>query len=177
MKPRFPYRNNARELIVSPKFHHNRASQMMRKRKSRPRKWNLREGVATIEFAVFLPVLVLVSFGSIQLSNTILLRHQNIALLEAGALDYMLGQVGEDDLAAHIITLTEDAGLVGASATVNQVDKDLSDGENNFRGATFLELSLSLPIEGNVALPIIIQGGANVSTSFEIYRPETLEGE
>jgi len=147
----------------------------MGRRKSGVRKWGLRGGVATIEFAIFLPVLVFVSFGSIQLSNTVLLRHQNIALLEAGALDYMLGTVLEGDLPAHIEGLAEEAGLVGATATVSQVKKDLS--ARNFQDATFLEVTLVMPIHGNVTLPLIIHGGTEITTSFQVYRPELLEEE
>jgi len=144
---------------------------MLHKRKSRRRKWILREGVATIEFAVFLPVLVLVSFGAIQLSNTILLRHQNIMLLETGAQDYMLGTVLEEDLAKHIVKLTEDSGLVGATAKVTQLNETFSDGDEVF-SSTFLELTLTMPLAGNVTLPLVVQADANVSTTFQVYRPD-----
>lgn len=140
------------------------------RRKSLARARCVREGLALVEFAVFLPVLVLVTFGSIQLSNTILLRHQNIAVLEAAALDYMIGAVTEENLASHIEDVAQSANLNGVTVSVNQVAQDLG---GSFHDATFLELSITVPIRGNLALPIVVKGGSEVSTSFQIFRPDS----
>ena len=141
-----------------------------RKSLARSRSRSLREGLAVVEFAAFLPVLVLVTFGAIQLSNTILLSHQSIAVLEAGALDYMVGIVDEANLVAHIESLAKSADLKGASISVTPVTQNLA--AEGFHDATFLEISITVPIKGNLALPVVVKGGTEVSTTFQIYRPD-----
>lgn len=128
-----------------------------------------RDGVALVEFAVCLPLLVLVCFGSIQLSSTILLRHQAVAILEIATLDYMLGNVPETDLPAHIAGLTRDFNITGEQITVTQVDQRSSGADTS----TFLEVELSVPVAENIWSAVVINGShSEVSTKFLVYRPQ-----
>ena len=88
-----------------------------KKQKRHSRNRAARDGVALVEFAVCLPLLVLICFGSIQMSSTILLRHQTVAIMEVATLDYMLGNVPEADLPAHIEGLVRDFNLTGETIT------------------------------------------------------------
>ncbi len=132
---------------------------MFKIRTSYKTKTRHRRGVAAIEFALFLPVMVVVCFGSIQLCSSIFLRHQALAVLEAGSLDYMLGNVLESKLPAHIETLAEEFGLVGVTAGVTPVDTN------------FLKVELTLPVQENLALPAIIGNLDSVESEFLLYRP------
>ena len=67
-----------------------------------------------------LPLLALICFGSIQVSSTILLRHRSVATLEIGTLDFMLGNVAQQDLKAHIEGLSTDFQMVETTATVTE---------------------------------------------------------
>ena len=118
-----------------------------------------RNGVATIEFAVILPVMILITFASIQMSDSILLRHKSVAIMELGTLDFMLGTVGESELATHIETLATDAGLT-------DVDVSVAPASN----ANYLNVEIAVPITGNTECPIVIPISGNVGTNFLVYR-------
>lgn len=135
----------------------------MAKRISSARKRKTRKGVVTVEFAFYLPLMVLICFGSIQLSTSILLRHQAVAVLEAGTLDYMLGNISETDLPSHVQDLAESSGLIGVTATVTSVEP------------TYLRVEMDVPLRENIAFPIVVGNQTSIGSRLLIYRPPTID--
>ena len=132
---------------------------MNRQKSSRSKRSRAHRGIVTVEFALCIPVMMLITFGSIQLGASILLRHQAVAILETSTLNYILGSITEGDLPKHIRDLSEDSGLVGAEVTIAPVDD------------IFLNVQLSLPVRENIVAPMVIGGGSEIETSFLVYRP------
>ena len=133
-----------------------------RQRKALSKKRNQRSGIVTVEFALCLPLLALISFGSIQVSNTILLRHRSVATLEIGTLDFMLGNVQQADLRAHLEDLSDDFALIDTTASVT---------EEVINGNNYLRVELSIPISPNITSPNFVQVAPDLTTSVLIYRP------
>lgn len=133
-----------------------------RQRKALSKKRNQRSGIVTVEFALCLPLLALISFGSIQVSNTILLRHRSVATLEIGTLDFMLGNVQQADLGAHLEDLSDDFALIDTTASVT---------EEVINGNNYLRVELSIPISPNITSPNFVQVAPDLTTSVLIYRP------
>ena len=133
-----------------------------RQRKALSKKRNQRSGIVTVEFALCLPLLALISFGSIQVSNTILLRHRSVATLEIGTLDFMLGNVQQADLRAHLEDLSDDFALIDTTASVT---------EEVINGSNYLRVELSIPISPNITSPNFVQVAPDLTTSVLIYRP------
>ena len=134
----------------------------LRRHRSPSHKTSSRSGIATVEFALCLPLLALICFGSIQVSTSILLRHKTVAILEMGSLDYMLGKVSESELTEHIESLSEEFDLIGGSATVTQETID---------NVNYLRVKLSLPTGENLTSPMFVGSPEELSTQMLIYRP------
>ncbi len=121
-----------------------------------------RRGIVTVEFALCLPLLALICFGSIQVSSTILLRHRAVATLEIATLDYVLGKLSEEDVADHLTGLAKDYSMVDTTAEVT---------EEMIDGAGYLRVQLHVPISENITSPIFIGGPRVLTTSLLVYRP------
>ena len=134
----------------------------LRRRNALSKKRNQRSGIVTVEFALCLPLLALICFGSIQVSSTILLRHRSVATLEIGTLDFMLGNVEQQDLKAHIEELSTDFEMVGATATVT---------EEVIGGNNFLRVELNVPVAPNISSPNFVQATPDLTTSVLVFRP------
>lgn len=133
----------------------------LRRRNALPKKQNQRSGIVTVEFALCLPLLALICFGSIQVSSTILLRHRTVATLEIGTLDYMLGNVPQADLASHVQDLARDFDIVNATATVT---------EEVINGNNYLRVVLNAPVSANVTSPNFVQSAPDLTTSILLFR-------
>ena len=134
----------------------------LRRRNALSKKRNQRSGIVTVEFALCLPLLALICFGSIQVSSTILLRHRSVATLEIGTLDFMLGNVEQQDLKAHIEGLSTDFQMVETTATVT---------EEVINGNNYLRVELNVPISQNITSPNFVQAAPDLTTSILVYRP------
>ena len=134
----------------------------LRRRNALSKKPNQRSGIVTVEFALCLPLLALICFGSIQVSSTILLRHRSVATLEIGTLDFMLGNVEQQDLKAHIEGLSTDFQMVETTATVT---------EEVIGGNNYLRVELNVPISQNITSPNFVQATPDLTTSILVYRP------
>jgi len=135
---------------------------MFKTKRSFPKKRNARNGVVTVELALFLPVMVLICFGSIQISSSIFLRHQAVAVLEAGSLDFMLGNVLESNLKTHLEGLALESGLTGATASVTPVETN------------YVKIELDVPMTENLAFPATLAKKSSLGSSFLVYRPSSL---
>ena len=121
-----------------------------------------RRGIATVEFALCLPLMALICFGSIQVTTSIILRHKTVAILEVGTLDYMLGNVSESDLAGHIESLADDFELIGGVATVTP---------ETIEDVEYLRVVLTMPAGVNTTAPMFIVGPDELNSQVLLYRP------
>ena len=134
----------------------------LRRRHPRSNNRSSRSGIATVEFALCLPLMALICFGSIQVSSIITLRHKTAAILEVGTLDYMLGKVSESSLPEHIETLSEEFNLNGGTATVTQ---------ETINDVDYLRVNLSFPVAENLVAPMFIVSPETLSFQVLLYRP------
>lgn len=125
-------------------------------------KRNQRRGIATVEFALCLPLLALITFGSIQVSSIILLRHRSVSILEIGTLDFMLGNVQRADLEDHLQDLSVDFEVIDATASVT---------DEVINGNNFLRVVINIPIAPNITSPNYVQSEPDLTTSVLIFRP------
>ena len=121
-----------------------------------------RRGIVTVEFALCLPLLALITFGSIQVSSIILLRHRSVSILEIGTLDFMLGNVQRADLEDHLQDLSVDFGIIDATASVT---------DEVINGNNFLRVVINIPIAPNITSPNYVQSEPDLTTSVLIFRP------
>lgn len=140
-------------MFGNPKLHN---------RKRRSRKRSSRSGIATVELALCLPLLALISFGSIQAGSTIMLRHQSVAIIEVATLDFMLGTVSEEDLPNHLTELSEEFNLIGATASVTPVE---------LNNVEYIRVELTLPVQENTVSPIVVGSGTEITSEYLVYRP------
>ena len=134
----------------------------LRRRNALSKKPNQRSGIVTVEFALCLPLIALICFGSIQLSSTIVLRHRSVATLEIGTLDFMLGNVEQQDLEAHIEELCIDFDLAETNATVT---------EEVIGGNNYVRVELNVPVSPNISSPNFVQTAPDLTTSVLVFRP------
>ena len=123
---------------------------------------NQRRGIVTVEFALCLPLLALITFGSIQVSSIILLRHRSVSILEIGTLDFMLGNVQQADLEDHLQDLSVDFEVIDATASVT---------DEVINGNNFLRVVINIPIAPNITSPNYVQSEPDLTTSVLIFRP------
>ncbi|MDB2685633.1 pilus assembly protein [Mariniblastus sp.] len=129
---------------------------------SQSKRQSSRSGTATVEFALCLPLMALICFGSIQASTSIILRHKTIAILEIGSLDYMLGKVAESDLASHIESLADEFELIGGVATVTP---------ETIEDVEYLRVVLTMPVGVNTTAPMFVVGPDELNSQVLLYRP------
>lgn len=134
----------------------------LQRRKAHSMKRNQRRGIATVEFALCLPLLALITFGSIQVSSIILLRHRSVSILEIGTLDFMLGNVQQADLEDHLQDLSVDFEVIDATASVT---------DEVINGNNFLRVVINIPIAPNITSPNYVQSEPDLTTSVLIFRP------
>lgn len=134
----------------------------LQRRKAHSMKRNQRRGIATVEFALCLPLLALITFGSIQVSSIILLRHRSVSILEIGTLDFMLGNVQRADLEDHLQDLSVDFEVIDATASVT---------DEVINGNNFLRVVINIPIAPNITSPNYVQSEPDLTTSVLIFRP------
>lgn len=134
----------------------------LQRRKAHSMKRNQRRGIVTVEFALCLPLLALITFGSIQVSSIILLRHRSVSILEIGTLDFMLGNVQQADLEDHLQDLSVDFEVIDATASVT---------DEVINGNNFLRVVINIPIAPNITSPNYVQSEPDLTTSVLIFRP------
>lgn len=134
----------------------------LQRRKAHSMKRSQRRGIVTVEFALCLPLLALITFGSIQVSSIILLRHRSVSILEIGTLDFMLGNVQRADLEDHLQDLSVDFGIIDATASVT---------DEVINGNNFLRVVINIPIAPNITSPNYVQSEPDLTTSVLIFRP------
>ena len=128
-------------------------------RRNTPRNQSSRRAAATIEFAVCLPIIVLIVFGGIQASSMLFLKQ---TLVQA-AFESVKTAVKVDGSAARAEAtaraVTDGRNLQGVSVTVNP-----NNIENTPRGS-IIEVTVTAPGDNNSLFPFSPFAGKNVTAT------------
>ena len=119
-----------------------------------------RQGVATVEFAVIVPLLVLLFFGGITATHLVSLKHQATIIAHSAALDAMKQ---ENDFA----TVETKAKAFAASAGLKGVDVTAS-----MSSSEIVSVAVSIPVSGNFSLSNA-STPETVKTTVFAFRPST----
>jgi len=125
---------------------------------------NRRRGVAAVEFAVCLPVLVLVVFASVEACTMIFLRESlTVAAYESGRVAL------EKEVAAADVIARGDALLTERSVSGGVVQVSPSDLTTVAAGET-IQITVSAPCEANAVSPVWFYGGKSLTSTVTVIR-------
>ncbi len=124
-----------------------------------------RRGVAAMEFAVCLPVLITLVFGSIQACDLIYLKHSLTTAAYEGSLEVARPDATSATLGGRINQVLELRGVQGGTYEVKSAAaiQDLNIGEP-------VVLTLRAPVQQNMMISGFIVGPKELSIDFECSR-------
>lgn len=117
-------------------------------------------GVAAVEFALCLPVMVFIALGSMQAGYAILLRQKALYIAESTTIDYSLGNIQESQIRSRAAEFAKDLGIQGATAKLSRHGRDM------------LRLDVSVPISRNSPVPSLIGLPRTLSSHALAYRSQ-----
>lgn len=128
----------------------------------RPRKRNQRRAAATVEFAICLPALVVLTLGTIDLCSMLFLKESvTLAAYEGARQGVGRGQTNADCI-DRVIDFLDARGVDYDVASLVTVSSP------GFGGADTLEnvtVTVSVPCAGNLIVPSVMFGGMNMTSS------------
>ena len=121
-----------------------------------------REGVATVEFAICLPLLLLVGFGFINVAKCVQLRHNAKMIGHLAATDLFVSFTKDPVSVAAIETkyeqMAEELGINGLQVNISETN-DIA------------LVRTSMSVEANSAIPIRYQQLDLIETETYVYSP------
>jgi len=107
-----------------------------------------REGVATVELAVCLPVIVLLIFGSMQACDLIYLRHSITTAAYEGSLELSRHDATSASVKARIDQVLGFRGVSGGAASLQPAGLDISE----LSPGEAVTVSVTAPVGNNLTL-------------------------
>lgn len=129
---------------------------MKRKRRKR---FDNRAGVAVVEAAVCLPVLIVIWLGTVEISRTLTLKQQGQLLSSTAAHRIIDSNEPFTDIEADLETLAQEIGINGVDVSVTQFDPEL------------VESTVTIDIDQNSNLGTLFPGRSVTSTYYS-YREQ-----
>lgn len=123
-----------------------------------------RRGVAAVEFAVCLPVLVLVIVGSIEACTMVFLKESLTVAAYEGSRAALKPGATADDVTARCTEVMAERGVDGGTVTVTPSNIGAADA-----GET-IQVSVSAPCEANGVVPVWFYGDATLTGNSFIMR-------
>ena len=121
-----------------------------------------REGVATVEFAICLPLLLIVGFGFINVAKSVQLRHNAKIIGHLAATDLFVSFTKDPTAVAHIEAkyeqMAEDLGINGFEVEITETD-DIA------------LVKTSMSVSSNSSIPAIYQTIDLIETETYVYSP------
>ncbi len=111
-------------------------------------------GVAATELAIGLPLIFLLVFGSLQLSNSIQLKHLGVVITDEIAKMAVDVEIEVDDLNAEANELASSAGLRNFEVTIDEFPSD-----------DMIEIRISIPVSDNSSIPQMFPAAMIVSST------------
>lgn len=125
----------------------------------RPPRQRRRRGVATIEFAMVLPVLLILTIGTLDLCSLMFLRESVVLAAYEGARQGVNRGQTNADVIARVNEFLNERNIVHSGNTVTI-------SAPGFGGAATLEavtVTVTVPTDGNLLIPSELFGGMTVS--------------
>lgn len=129
---------------------------MKRKRRKR---FDNRAGVAVVEAAVCLPVLIVIWLGTVEISRTLTLKQQGQLLSSTAAHRIIDSNEPFTDIEADLENLAQEIGINGVDVSVTQFDPEL------------VESTVTIDIDQNSNLGTLFPGRSVTSTYYS-YREQ-----
>ena len=129
---------------------------MKRKRRKR---FDNRAGVAVVEAAVCLPVLIVIWLGTVEISRTLTLKQQGQLLSSTAAHRIIDSDEPFTDIETDLETLAQEIGINGVDVSVTQFDPEL------------VESTVTIDIDQNSNLGTLFPGRSVTSTYYS-YREQ-----
>ena len=129
---------------------------MKRKRRKR---FDNRAGVAVVEAAVCLPVLIIIWLGTVEISRTLTLKQQGQLLSSTAAHRIIDSDEPFTEIEADLENLAQEIGINGVDVSVTQFDPEL------------VESTVTIDIDQNSNLGTLFPGRSVTSTYYS-YREQ-----
>ena len=123
------------------------------------RKFTNRKAVAAVEAAVCLPVLLVVWFGSFELSRMLSLKQQVQLLASNAAHEVIVGVDTFEEIETEVEALATSLGIDGADVTVTRLDSEI------VSSTVTVDFGQNSPLSSVLA-------GRQVSSTFQAFRQE-----
>lgn len=123
-----------------------------------------RPGVAAVEFAVCLPVLVLAVMGSIEACTMVFLKESLTVAAYEGSRVALQPAATEADVAARCQEVLTERGVLGGTVQVTPSDIIATPAGDP------VEVSVSAPCEANAVIPVWFYGGTIMSGSSTVMK-------
>lgn len=132
--------------------------------RQRPTKVTGRRGAALTEFAVILPVLVLMFFGTVEACSMINLEQSlKVAAYEATRIALVPGTTAGNVTAAATQVL-EDRNIAGGAVTISPSDF------NSAATGTYVSVTVTAPAKGNSLVGAWFYGGRTLTSTVEMMK-------
>ena len=118
-----------------------------------------RKGIAAVEAAVCLPLLIIIWFGTYEVTRQSSLKQQAQLLSSNAAQRILQSTTDFETIKADTITLAESLGLEGCQVEISRVDSDV------------VETTVSMDFAANSPISSLLRGQQVASTYFS-YREE-----
>ena len=119
-----------------------------------------RRGAASVEFAICLPVLFLLTFGTIDICTMIFLNESaSLAAYEGARRGVGRGYTNADST-ARVVEFLDERGIAYSGGSVVQYSSPGFDDANTLEHVT---VTVTIPCEGNLILPSEMIGGLSVT--------------
>lgn len=121
-----------------------------------------RRGVAGVEFAIVLPVLIVLTLGTLDLCSLMFLKETVVLAAYEGAREGVNRGQTDADCVSRVVELLDERGVVhGGAAAVNITGASFDSAET----LEHVTVTVSVPAAGNLLIPSAMFDGMNVSHS------------
>lgn len=134
-------------------------SRFVRRRAHSQRK---RRGVATVEFALVLPALLALTFGTMDICSLLFIRESAVLAAYEGARRGVGRGRTNDDVVQRVTDFLDERGIVYRGASAVTIS---SPGFDNAETLENVTVTVTLPSEGNLLIPSQLLGDMDISAS------------
>lgn len=128
-------------------------------RKLHTKRFSDRRGIAAVEAAVCLPVLIIIWLGTVEITRTLTLKQQAQLLSSTAAHRVIDSTTALSEIESNLTSLAEELDIQGVDVSVTRFDTEL------------VEASVSINIDQNSSLGTLFPG-RSVNSTYYSYREE-----
>ena len=135
---------------------------MFTRRPIRRRNQRQRRGLATVEFALVLPALVVLTLGTLDLCSLMFLKESVVIAAYEGAREGVGRGQTDTDATARIVEFLDERGVTHSGTGCVQITGASFDTAETLEHVT---VTVTVPAAGNLLIPSAMFDGMNVSAS------------